>query len=81
MTNKLQQNARNIRHKQMDIAITSDKIAKSDKLKMQIKKEVHGKNDIVAKSIEQNSKKFDNSLQIKKANLNKISTKRKFLRK
>ena len=39
------------------------------------KKEVDGKKDIVAKAIQQNSKKFDNSLQIKKANLNKISTK------
>ncbi|MGJ0330570.1 methyl-accepting chemotaxis protein [Aliarcobacter cryaerophilus] len=57
-----------------DIAITSDKIAKLI-VEDANKKEFHGKNDIVAKSIEQNSKKFDNSLQIKKANLNKISTK------
>ncbi|MFY9078281.1 methyl-accepting chemotaxis protein [Aliarcobacter cryaerophilus] len=57
-----------------DIAITSDKIAKLI-VEDTNKKEFHGKNDIVAKSIEQNSKKFDNSLQIKKANLNKISTK------
>ena len=59
-----------------DIAITSDKIAKLI-VEDANKKEFHGKNDIVAKSIEQNSKKFDNSLQIKKANLNKISTKEK----
>ncbi|MGJ0332796.1 methyl-accepting chemotaxis protein [Aliarcobacter cryaerophilus] len=57
-----------------DIAITSDKIAKLI-VEDANKKEFHGKNDIVAKAIEQNSKKFDNSLQIKKANLNKISTK------
>ncbi|MGJ0321392.1 HAMP domain-containing methyl-accepting chemotaxis protein [Aliarcobacter cryaerophilus] len=57
-----------------DIAITSDKIAKLI-VEDANKKEFDGKNDIVAKSIEQNSKKFDNSLQIKKANLNKISTK------
>ena len=57
-----------------DIAITSDKIAKLI-VEDANKKEFEGKNDIVAKSIEQNSKKFDNSLQIKKANLNKISTK------
>ena len=57
-----------------DIAITSDKIAKLI-VEDANKKEFHGKNDIVAKSIEQNSKEFDNSLQIKKANLNKISTK------
>ncbi|MCT7512706.1 HAMP domain-containing methyl-accepting chemotaxis protein [Aliarcobacter cryaerophilus] len=57
-----------------DIAITSDKIAKLI-VEDANKKEFHGKNDIVAKFIEQNSKKFDNSLQIKKANLNKISTK------
>ncbi|WP_141047248.1 HAMP domain-containing methyl-accepting chemotaxis protein [Aliarcobacter cryaerophilus] len=57
-----------------DIAITSDKIAKLI-VEDANKKEFHGKNDIVAKSIEQNSKNFDNSLQIKKANLNKISTK------
>ena len=57
-----------------DIAITSDKIAKLI-VEDANKKEFHGKNDIVAKSIEENSKKFDNSLQIKKANLNKISTK------
>ena len=57
-----------------DIAITSDKIAKLI-VEDANKKEFHGKNDIVAKTIEQNSKKFDNSLQIKKANLNKISTK------
>ena len=57
-----------------DIAITSDKIAKLI-VEDANKKEFHGKNDIVTKSIEQNSKKFDNSLQIKKANLNKISTK------
>ncbi|MCT7507032.1 HAMP domain-containing methyl-accepting chemotaxis protein [Aliarcobacter cryaerophilus] len=57
-----------------DIAITSDKIAKLI-VEDANKKEFHGKNDIVAKAIEQNLKKFDNSLQIKKANLNKISTK------
>ncbi|MGJ0315051.1 methyl-accepting chemotaxis protein [Aliarcobacter cryaerophilus] len=57
-----------------DIAITSDKIAKLI-VEDANKKEFHGKNDIVSNSIEQNSKKFDNSLQIKKANLNKISTK------
>ncbi|PRN00122.1 HAMP domain-containing methyl-accepting chemotaxis protein [Aliarcobacter cryaerophilus] len=57
-----------------DIAITSDKIAKLI-VEDANKKEFDGKNDIVAKAIEQNSKKFDNSLQIKKANLNKISTK------
>ncbi|MGJ0321984.1 HAMP domain-containing methyl-accepting chemotaxis protein [Aliarcobacter cryaerophilus] len=57
-----------------DIAITSDKIAKLI-VEDANKKEFDGKNDIVAKTIEQNSKKFDNSLQIKKANLNKISTK------
>ena len=57
-----------------DIAITSDKIAKLI-VEDANKKEFDRKNDIVAKSIEQNSKKFDNSLQIKKANLNKISTK------
>ncbi|MGJ0309767.1 HAMP domain-containing methyl-accepting chemotaxis protein [Aliarcobacter cryaerophilus] len=57
-----------------DIAITSDKIAKLI-VEDANKKEFHGKNDIVAKAIEQNSKKIDNSLQMKKANLNKISTK------
>ncbi|MCT7531355.1 HAMP domain-containing methyl-accepting chemotaxis protein [Aliarcobacter cryaerophilus] len=57
-----------------DIAITSDKISKLI-VEDANKKKFHGKNDIIAKSIEQNSKKFDNSLQIKKANLNKISTK------
>ncbi len=57
-----------------DIAITSDKIAKLI-VEDANKKEFHGKNNIVSNSIEQNSKKFDNSLQIKKANLNKISTK------
>ncbi|WP_148624628.1 HAMP domain-containing methyl-accepting chemotaxis protein [Aliarcobacter cryaerophilus] len=57
-----------------DIAITSDKIAKLI-VEDANKKEFHGKNDIVAKDIEQNSKKFDNSLQMKKANLNKISAK------
>ena len=48
-----------------DIAITSDKIAKLI-VEDANKKEFHGKNDIVAKSIEQKKKKFDNSLQIKK---------------
>ena len=57
-----------------DIAITSDKIAKLI-VEDANKKEFHGKNDIVAKTIEQNSKKFDNSLKTTKTNSNKISTK------